>query len=78
MWRLCRGAEAMSAAEAAVAVLEPLAPSAELAWAYARLGGVWAEDGQADAAIELSRRAQALAESLGVSEVLSYALNTEA
>ena len=78
MWRLCRGAEATSAAEAAVAVLEPLGPSTELARAYAGLGIDRAEDGRHDAAIELSRQAQALAESLGVPEVLCYALNTEA
>ena len=33
MWRLCRGQEARAAAEAAVSLLEPLGPSAELAWA---------------------------------------------
>ncbi len=78
MWRLCRGAESVSAAEAAVAIGEPLGPSAELARAYAHLGQMRAGDGQYDAAIELSRRAQGLAVSLGVPEVLSYALNTEA
>jgi DNA-binding CsgD family transcriptional regulator/tetratricopeptide (TPR) repeat protein len=78
MWRLCRGSESSSAAEAAVAIAEPLGPSAELARAYAYLGTARAEDGQGDAAIELSRRAQALAASLGLPDVLSYALNTEA
>src|ERR1700722_10666315 len=78
MWRLCQGAESRSAAEAAVAVAEPLGPSTELAWAYARLGALVMEDGQNDVAIAKSRRARALAESLGVPEVLSYALNTEA
>ena len=78
MWRLCQGAESRSAAETAVAVAEPLGPSTELAWAYARLGALVMEDGQHDAAIGKSRRARALAESLGVPEVLSYALNTEA
>jgi predicted ATPase len=77
MWRSCRGREAVSAIEAAVAILEPFGPSAELAWAYARLAGLRMEHGQAGAAIGLSRRAQALAESLDVPEVLSYALNTE-
>ena len=78
MWRLCRGAEAEAAIEAAVAILEPLGPSTELARAYAYLAGDRMEDGYDDAAIELSRRAQALAESLNLPEVLSYALNTEA
>ena len=78
MWRLCRGPEAREAAEAAVAVLEPLEPSAELAWAYASLAGDRMEDGHPEMAIELSRRAQALAESFGLPAVLSHALNTEA
>jgi DNA-binding CsgD family transcriptional regulator len=77
MWRSCRGAEAAAAAEAAVAILEPSGPSAELAWAYAKLAGLWAEHGRADAAIGLSRRAQELAGPLNVPEALSYALNTE-
>ena len=34
MWRLCRGAESVAAARAAVAVLEPLGPTVELGWAY--------------------------------------------
>ena len=78
MWRLCRGAEAKAAVEAAVAILEPLGPSAELAKAYANLAGNRMEDGQNDAAIDLSRRAQELAEPLGLPDVLSDALNTEA
>jgi DNA-binding CsgD family transcriptional regulator/tetratricopeptide (TPR) repeat protein len=77
LWRLCRGPEAMAAAEAAVAILEPLGPSTELAWAYASLANIRMLDGHDDSAIELSRRAQALAESLHVPEVLSEALNTE-
>jgi DNA-binding CsgD family transcriptional regulator len=76
-WRSCRGHEAAAAAEAAVVILEPLGPSTELAWAYARLAGLRLEHGQVDASIGLSRRAQALAESLNVPEVLSYALNTQ-
>jgi DNA-binding CsgD family transcriptional regulator/tetratricopeptide (TPR) repeat protein len=78
MWRLCRGAEAKAAIEAAVAILEPFGPSAELARAYANLAGDRMEDGENDAAVELSRRAQELAESFGLSDVLSDALNTEA
>ena len=37
MWRLCRGADALAAAESALATLEPLGPSPELAWAVANL-----------------------------------------
>jgi len=78
MWRSCRGPEAAAAAEAAVAILEPSGPSAELAWAYAKLAGLWMEHGRAEAAIGLSRRAQELAGPSSLPEVLSYALNTEA
>jgi hypothetical protein len=77
MWRLCRGREATAAAEAAVAIAEPLGPSADLAWAYATLASNRMLNGQEDAAVGLSRRAQALAESLHVPEALSEALNTE-
>src|SRR5215470_8803106 len=37
LWRLCRGDEASQAVHEAVAVLEPLPPGTELAWAYASL-----------------------------------------
>jgi DNA-binding CsgD family transcriptional regulator/tetratricopeptide (TPR) repeat protein len=77
MWRLCRGREAVGSAEAALAILEPLGPTTELAWAYANLATermVGAENRQA---IEFAQRAQELAQSLGASEVLSDALNTE-
>jgi DNA-binding CsgD family transcriptional regulator/tetratricopeptide (TPR) repeat protein len=77
MWRLCRGPEATAAAEAAVAIAEPLGPSTELAWAYANLASNRMLDGRDDAAIGLSRQAQAMAESLNVPGALSDALNTE-
>jgi DNA-binding CsgD family transcriptional regulator/tetratricopeptide (TPR) repeat protein len=77
MWRLCRNAEAIAAAEAAVAILEPLGPSAELAWAFAGLASQRMVDGHDDAAIGLARRAQVLAESLDVPGALSDALNSE-
>ncbi len=74
---LCRGPEAEDAAEAAVAILDPLGPSTELAWAYANLAGQRMLDGENEAAIDLAVRAQVLGESLGLPEVLSSALNTE-
>ncbi len=77
MWRLCRGQEALAAAEAAVSLLEPLGLGAELAWAQVNLGSRRLDDGQYEVAVGLSRQAEAIAESLGVPEVLSEALNTE-
>ena len=76
MWRLCRGQEALAAAEAAVSLLEPLGASAELAWAYVNLGSRRMDDGQYEVAVGLARRAEDIAEWLGVPEVLSEALNT--
>jgi DNA-binding CsgD family transcriptional regulator len=77
LWHSCRGSEATIAAEAAVAIVEPLGPSTELAWAYATLSANRMLAGHYDAAIGLSRRAQALAESLNVPEALSEALTAE-
>ena len=77
MWRLCRGQDALAAAEAAVSLLEPLGPSAELAWAYVNLGSRRLDDGRYAVAVGLTRQAEAMAESLGVPEALSEALNTQ-
>jgi DNA-binding CsgD family transcriptional regulator/tetratricopeptide (TPR) repeat protein len=74
---LCRGAEAVTMAETAVATLRPLGPSTELAWAYAHLAGRRMVSGDNQAAIGLAASAQAIAESLGLPEVLSSALNAE-
>jgi DNA-binding CsgD family transcriptional regulator/tetratricopeptide (TPR) repeat protein len=75
--RLCRGREAVAAAQEAVSILEPLGPSTELAWAYAGLATQRLVDAQRPAAIELALRAQAIAEPLLVNEVHSDALNTQ-
>ena len=75
---LSRGGEAVAAAQAAVALLEPLGPTVELAWAYASLAAMWMVCGANADAIELARRAQAIAGPLGLTEVLSDALNSEA
>ncbi len=78
MWRLCRGAESVETAQAALAVLAPLPPSRELAWAYANLATQRMLDGEHEAAIEMAQRAQDLGERLGEMDVLSDALNSEA
>ena len=78
MDRLCRGAAALAAAESALSLLEPAGPTVELAWAQANLANRLLLIDQYDAAVELARRAQATAEPLGVAEVVSNALNTEA
>ena len=78
LWRLCRGPEAAAAAEAAVAILEPLGPCSELAWAYSALAAKRMVNYQHEAAIALARQAQAVAEPIGAIEILCDALNTEA
>jgi DNA-binding CsgD family transcriptional regulator len=75
---LCRGQDANAAAEEAVSILEPLGPSAELARAYAHLAGRRMVTCQHESAIELARRARVIAEPLGLTAVLSDALNSEA
>jgi tetratricopeptide (TPR) repeat protein len=78
MRHLCRGQDAETTARAAVAILEPLAPSVELAQAYANLATQQMLTGRYDEAIETARRAQSLADLVGSPQVLSDALNSEA
>src|SRR5262249_6489372 len=75
---LSRGEAAVAAAQDAIALLEPLGPTAELAWAYANLAAMWMVRGANGDAIALGRRAQAIAWPLGLTKVLSNALNSEA
>jgi DNA-binding CsgD family transcriptional regulator/tetratricopeptide (TPR) repeat protein len=75
---LSRGDAGITAARDAITLLEPLGPTAELAWAYATLASMWMMRGVNQDAIELARRAQAIAWPLGLTKVLSSALNTEA
>jgi len=78
MCSLSRGAAGIAAAREAVALLEPLGPTTELAWAYATLASMWMVRGANRDAIELARRAEAVAWPLGLTKVLSSALNTGA
>jgi DNA-binding CsgD family transcriptional regulator/tetratricopeptide (TPR) repeat protein len=85
LWRLsrirrnlCRGREAGEAAEAAVATLEPLGPSVELARAYATFANQRLLDADYDVAIDLALRAQALATRFGATDIQSDSLNTHA
>ena len=76
LWRMCRGVEADAAAVSSVELLEQLPPSVELGWAYATLAALrMASD--ATAAVELARKAQALAHEFGDTALLCDALNTE-
>jgi DNA-binding CsgD family transcriptional regulator len=75
---LSRGDEAIAAAGDAIALLEPMGPTVELAWAYANLAAIRMVRGANRDAIELARRARAVAGPLGLTEVVSSALNTGA
>jgi DNA-binding CsgD family transcriptional regulator/tetratricopeptide (TPR) repeat protein len=75
--RLGRGPDSVAAAESAVAILEPLSPSVELARAYARLAFARMVSSEYQAAIDLAVRAQAVAGPLGALDVHSDALNTQ-
>jgi DNA-binding CsgD family transcriptional regulator len=79
MWRLCRGAEVPTTAEAAVAILEPLGPTAELASAYAVLAALRNDRAQNVApVVALAQQAQGLAVRFGLPAVQSRAMTTEA
>src|SRR5580698_4619623 len=71
---LCRGDEAVAAAVEAISTLEPLGETPELARAYATLAAIRMTRNENDEAIELARRAEALARSLGASDVIADAL----
>jgi DNA-binding CsgD family transcriptional regulator/tetratricopeptide (TPR) repeat protein len=73
-----RGTEGRAAAGAAIALLEPLGPSAELASAYSSLASLRMVNYQHAEAIELAHRAVAIAGPLGRTEIVSDSLNTEA
>ena len=77
-FRLCRGPEETVAIQSALAVLEPLGPSRELAWALSRTAGQYMACEEPDKCIEYANRALALAEALGLPDVASDARNTMA
>ncbi|MEY9855485.1 DNA-binding NarL/FixJ family response regulator [Catenulispora sp. GAS73] len=76
-WSLCRGQDAVTGAYTALAVLEPLGPTVELAGACATLAHQRLLYADYNTAIALARRARQLAERFGATAVLSGALNTE-
>ena len=75
LWRLCRGEEAVRAAEQAVRVLEPLPPGSELAWFYATLGASIMEAGRTDEGLRFMEKARDLGERQDRADIVSYALN---
>jgi DNA-binding CsgD family transcriptional regulator len=78
MWHLCRRHEAEAAAGEAVAILEPLPPTTELAWAYANIATQRMMNYEHHDAVAVALRTQAVAQRLGAADVLSDSLNTQA
>ena len=76
LWRLCRGALAVKAAEEALAAMQPLGSSRELAWGYANLANQRMNARDMDAAIELAEIARTMAREFGDVEIISDATNT--
>jgi DNA-binding NarL/FixJ family response regulator len=74
-YRLCRGPDERASAEQALAVLEPLGPSRELAWALARMAGEFM-DSDPERCLHFGSRAREMAEALDLPDVASDALNT--
>ena len=74
--RLCRGADALTAAESAVEILRPLGASRELAGAYGTLAGTYMCAGRDAEAIGLARQAAEMAQAVDAPGVHSDALNT--
>ena len=74
---LCHGDEAVDAAVEAIKTLEPLGDTRELSQAYATLAALRMTRNENEEAIVLARRAQDLARSVGASDVIADALNTE-
>jgi DNA-binding CsgD family transcriptional regulator len=75
-WRLCRGVEAMASLDAAVALLEPRGTSDELAAALAGSASHHSFAGDTKAGIAFAVRALAMAEELGLPDLVSDVLNT--
>jgi DNA-binding CsgD family transcriptional regulator/tetratricopeptide (TPR) repeat protein len=77
-WHLARGAEATALAEQAIAILEPLGPTPELARAYVHLAGQRMLNDENGPVTAMARQAELLAGEFGLPDVLSDALNTQA
>jgi DNA-binding CsgD family transcriptional regulator/tetratricopeptide (TPR) repeat protein len=75
LWFAGRNADAEDAAQAALAILEPLPPGPQLAWAYSNLAQLRVLAYDNEGAIAWGERAIALAERLGEREILIHALN---
>jgi DNA-binding CsgD family transcriptional regulator len=78
MWRLCNGAEATEARDAALALAQECASGPEIARAYERMASHQLAEAHYEEGIAMARQARDMAEQLGLTDVISDALDTEA
>jgi DNA-binding CsgD family transcriptional regulator/tetratricopeptide (TPR) repeat protein len=75
-WRLCRGPESIASGDQAVELLEPHGDTEELARALAGTAAMAATAGEFESALDIAERALAMAEGLGLLDLVSDLLNT--
>jgi DNA-binding CsgD family transcriptional regulator/tetratricopeptide (TPR) repeat protein len=78
MWRLCRGADAKETRELALALAQECASGPEIARAYERMASHRIAEARYEEGIAMARQARDMAEQLGLTDVISDALDTEA
>ena len=78
MWRLCRGAESKQARELALALAQDGASVPDIARAYERIASHRVAEARYEEAIAMAREVREMAEQLGLTDVISDALDTEA
>jgi DNA-binding CsgD family transcriptional regulator/tetratricopeptide (TPR) repeat protein len=78
MWRLCRGAESKQARELALALAQDGASIPDIARAYERIASHRVAEARYEEAIAMARHVREMAEQLGLTDVISDALDTEA
>ena len=78
MWRLCRGAESKQARQEALALAQECASRPEAVRAYERMASHRVAEARYEEAIAMVRQANEMAEQLGLVDVISDALDTEA
>jgi DNA-binding CsgD family transcriptional regulator/tetratricopeptide (TPR) repeat protein len=78
LWRLCRGEQSRAMSEAALATLEPLGATPELAFAYEKVAATAAQLGDPDRCFSAAQRAREVAAELDLPEVRCSSMVSEA
>jgi DNA-binding CsgD family transcriptional regulator len=77
-WRLCRGAEAKEAREAALELAQECGSGPEIARAYERMASHEVAEARYEEGMAMARQAREMAKQLRLTDVISDALDTEA